>query len=204
MDRHPYTDMIEAAIPFGRENAISRKELSAMFRMSDRKMRSAIEDARLDGLIIINAQDGQGYFQSADTAEMLRQYNQDTARALSIFRRRKPLREKLIAAGIDVRHYGGQAMLQYCRYCCNAFDYNGEGEDFICEANAPCGNNGAGAFYPASKAKRPNKCPHFEFCEYDIFRAAADGGFVSYRPRAATGKAQAAPETATIDQQSLF
>lgn len=40
-------------------------------------------------------------------------------------------------------------MRQYCRYCSNAFDYNGEGTDFICEANAPCGNNGSGRFYDA-------------------------------------------------------
>lgn len=60
-------------------------------------------------------------------------------------------------------------MLQYCRYCANAIDYNGEGEDFICLAKAPCGNDGAGRMYDAKKARRVNKCKHFEFNELDVF-----------------------------------
>ena len=58
---------------------------------------------------------------------------------------------------------------QYCRYCINAEDYNGEGEDFLCFADAPCGNNGAGRFYKAAKAKRANHCKHFEGNVIDIF-----------------------------------
>jgi len=74
-------------------------------------------------------------------------------------------------------------MKQYCRYCANALDYNGEAVDFICEADAPCGNNGAGQFYPADKAKRINKCKHFIFNENDIFRYDENGNFVTYKPR---------------------
>lgn len=197
MSKHEHTDRLARLIPFGRENAISRKGLAAALHMSDRKARAAVEDARLDGLIIINSQNGQGYFQTTDLDEMRRQYNQDTARALSIFRRRKPLREALIAAGVNVRHYGGQAMLQYCRYCSHALDYNGEATDFICEADAPCGKNGAGAFYPASKAKRPNKCLHFDFNPNDIFRCDENGNFVQYKPREE-------PPPPQGEQQSLF
>ena len=74
-------------------------------------------------------------------------------------------------------------MKQYCRYCGNAFDYNGEGTDFICEADAPCGNNGSGRFYNAEKAKRPNKCKYFAFCNADIFRQDENGNFAEYKPR---------------------
>lgn len=74
-------------------------------------------------------------------------------------------------------------MKQYCRYCSNAFDYNGEGSDFICGANAPCGNNGCGRFYDAKKAKRPNKCKHFDFINADIFRQDENGIFAEYKPR---------------------
>lgn len=74
-------------------------------------------------------------------------------------------------------------MKQYCRYCSNAFDYNGEGTDFICEADALCGNNGAGRFYDAKKAKRQNKCKHFDFCNADIFRQDENGNFAEYKPR---------------------
>ena len=77
-------------------------------------------------------------------------------------------------------------MKQYCRYCSNALDYNGEGTDFLCNANAPCGDNGCGKFYKASKAKRPNKCIYFEFCNADIFRQDENGNFAEYKPRVNT------------------
>lgn len=74
-------------------------------------------------------------------------------------------------------------MNQYCRYCVYALDYNGEATDFICEADAPCGNNGAGQFYLASKAKRINKCKNFAFNSNDIFRTMPNGDFAQYQPR---------------------
>lgn len=72
-------------------------------------------------------------------------------------------------------------MKQYCRYCANALDYNGEAEDFLCNAEAPCGNNGAGKFYPAAKAKRPNKCEYFSFNPMDVFYTTY--GEREYTPR---------------------
>ena len=74
--------------------------------------------------------------------------------------------------------------LHKCRYCSNAFDYNGEGEDFLCTADAPCGGNGAGVFYDASKAKRLNKCPYFEYNPYDVFGLDEYGNYRQYKPRA--------------------
>lgn len=75
-------------------------------------------------------------------------------------------------------------MKQYCRYCNNALDYCGDGESFICTAHAPCGGNGAGRFYQSGKAKRPNKCPHFEFNENDVFGLDENGNYRQYKPRA--------------------
>ena len=89
-------------------------------------------------------------------------------------------------------------MLQYCRYCSNAIDYNGEATDFLCEAEAPCGNNGAGKFYPASKAKRPNKCPHFSFNPNDLFRYDERGNFVQYKPREPKEPTQAQGEQLSL------
>lgn len=77
---------------------------------------------------------------------------------------------------------------QYCRYCAHALDYNGEGEDFICLAEAPCGNNGAGQFYKAEKAKRVNHCKNFDFINADIFRRNEDESFAEYKPREETEK----------------
>ena len=50
-------------------------------------------------------------------------------------------------------------------------------------AKAPCGDDGAGRFYKAVKAKRPNKCKHFEFLNADIFRQDENGNFAEYKPR---------------------
>ena len=58
---------------------------------------------------------------------------------------------------------------QYCRYCSQAEDYNGDGASFVCFANAPCGDNGNGIFYSATKAKSVNHCRHYAFCGIDIF-----------------------------------
>lgn len=89
-------------IPVGRENAVSRSYLAAMLGVSDRKMRKMIEDERRAGEIILNAQDGKGYYMTDDLDEMERQYQQDTARAMAILTRRKALRARLKAAGRNV------------------------------------------------------------------------------------------------------
>ena len=72
-------------------------------------------------------------------------------------------------------------MIQYCRYCVHAIDYNGEATDFICLADAPCGANGAGRSYTAAKAKRPNRCKSFEFNPMDVFWTTY--GEREYKPR---------------------
>ena len=72
-------------------------------------------------------------------------------------------------------------MKQYCRYCVYALDYD---DSLICEAKAPCGNNGAGASYDMRKAKQLNKCKSFEFNPNDLLRQNADGSFQQYQPKA--------------------
>ena len=94
---------IAGAIPFGRTNAVTREHLSRELLLTDRKVRELIEQARRCGCIIINAQDGRGYYRTEDLDEIERQYKQDTARAMSILSRRKTLRRALIAAGREVK-----------------------------------------------------------------------------------------------------
>ena len=74
-------------------------------------------------------------------------------------------------------------MNQYCRYCNFAFDYNGEAKDFLCVADAPCGDDGTGRFYPAAKAKKINKCRYYEHNGFDIFRTDKDGNPIAYNPK---------------------
>ena len=101
---------ISALIPIGRDNAISREQLSKQTGYTDRSCRNLIEEARNDGKLIINLQDGSGYFQISDedvkdldTLNLLSlQYRQDRARALSILKRNKKLRKLLKEAGMEV------------------------------------------------------------------------------------------------------
>lgn len=96
------TEILAQKVPFGRENAISRKLLACELGMDDRRMREAIERARSEGLMIVNDGDGSGYYQTDDLGELFRQYKRDTAGAMAILKRRKPLRDKLKLAGYPV------------------------------------------------------------------------------------------------------
>jgi hypothetical protein len=70
---------------------------------------------------------------------------------------------------------------QYCRYCANACPYE---PGFVCEADAPCGNFGAGKEYSTDKAKRMNHCKSFEYNGLDILRDCdGRGRFAQYKPR---------------------
>lgn len=96
-------DYLRLLIPHGKANAITREELCRKLGgINDRAARELIEQARINGVFILNAQNGKGYYQSDDISELEKQYRQDTARALSILKRRKPLRDALKAAGVKV------------------------------------------------------------------------------------------------------
>jgi len=93
---------IENYIPVGRENAVSRIRLSEITGLSDRGNRREIEQARCRGVIIINLQDGVGYYRSDDVDEMHKQYKQNENRAMSVLVQQKFLRSRLRAAGRTV------------------------------------------------------------------------------------------------------
>lgn len=79
----------------GPEAAITREELVRVTHLSDRKIRNMIEDARRSGEIIINRQDGQGYYTSDDLLDLRRQYRANHSRAMSILVQQKHLRRKI-------------------------------------------------------------------------------------------------------------
>lgn len=87
-------------IPEGKENAVTREHLCAVTGLPDRKVREQIENARRKGSIIINAQDGAGYYISEELKDIARQYQQNERRALSILAQQKHLRKRLKAAGV--------------------------------------------------------------------------------------------------------
>lgn len=86
----------------GSDNAVSREMLSATMQMSDRAVRSLIEQARNEGCFIMNSQNGRGYYLPESIEDIKRQYRQDTNRALSILKRRKHMRKALKEANVKV------------------------------------------------------------------------------------------------------
>lgn len=83
----------------GKNNALTRDALVSLTGLSDGTVRDMIKDARDNGYLIINDQDGEGYYLSDDIDAIHRQYKQDTARAMSILKRRKHSRKLLKEAG---------------------------------------------------------------------------------------------------------
>ena len=81
----------------GKENAIKRDELCLLLGLPDRAVRKLIQDARDRGEIILNSQDGAGYYTSDDVGELERQLRRNENRALSILRQQKHLRFRLEA-----------------------------------------------------------------------------------------------------------
>lgn len=82
-------------IPKGKENAISRNDLVYLLNLPDRRVRRLIQDARDRGELILNAQDGKGYYTSDDEGELKRQYRTNNNRARAILRQQKYIRKRL-------------------------------------------------------------------------------------------------------------
>lgn len=61
-------------MPVGAENAVSRRQLSAITGIPDRQLRRRIAEDRKAGLLILSstAEVGGGYFRPADTQELRR------------------------------------------------------------------------------------------------------------------------------------
>lgn len=89
-------------IPYGHEKAVTRETLCQLTGMNDRAVRQRIENAQRSGTVILNLQDGAGYFQSDDIEEMHLYYRQEKSRALSMLAKQKGIRRRLKEAGYDV------------------------------------------------------------------------------------------------------
>jgi len=96
-------------IPVGHKNAVSRHELALLMELNDREMRYLIMDARVEGYLILNRQDGLGYFtvepredgtysdESLD--DIAAQYLQNRKRALVILAQQKKMEKILKSSG---------------------------------------------------------------------------------------------------------
>lgn len=84
-------------IPYGKENAISRKRLADLYgggEQGDRRARKAIEIARKEN-VIVNLQDGSGYYRPLDDEgeAVERQLRQVNSRANKINSQRSAIEE---------------------------------------------------------------------------------------------------------------
>lgn len=68
------------AIPYGKENAISRTELTLRLNIEDRMLRKAIETLRKRGEIILSSSHSKGYWRSDDVNEIERYLNECDSR----------------------------------------------------------------------------------------------------------------------------
>jgi len=82
-------------IPTGKDNAVTRAQLCAQTGLGDRAVRKLIEIARVEGAVIVNHQDGKGYYISDDPKDIRRQIATNNSRAMSILRQQKLLRQRL-------------------------------------------------------------------------------------------------------------
>lgn len=57
-------------IPRGKENAISREQLSSMLDMPDRKVRKMIEELRVEGYVICSSTQHKGYWKPTKRSEV--------------------------------------------------------------------------------------------------------------------------------------
>lgn len=96
------TTTITEYIPYGRENAISRKELIQKTKLTDRQVRHSIQLARDNGELILNLSNGYYRARETDIDELTAQYFVDRARALTVLKRLKTLRRILKEAGVKV------------------------------------------------------------------------------------------------------
>ena len=83
-------EIVLDAIPFGKDRAVTREYLAAKTGLPDRQVRKAIEEIRRNH-IILNDQDGKGYYRSYDLDDIERFYRQERARALAVLYRMKPM-----------------------------------------------------------------------------------------------------------------
>lgn len=84
-------------IQMGKDKAIPRKEICRETGLNDRAVRAMIEELRAEGSWVCNDQDGKGYYYASNDNELLRQYRRDCARAMSILKRLKPMRQRVRA-----------------------------------------------------------------------------------------------------------
>lgn len=90
-------------LPVGAENAVSRRQLSAITGIPDRQLRRRIAEDRKAGLLILSstAEVGGGYFRPADTQELRRWVAMMTAHTNATLAAIRAAQEAIAAAEVS-------------------------------------------------------------------------------------------------------
>ena len=88
-------------IPKGSHDPMTRECLSLMLGMSDRKVRQAIHDARMEGHLIVSTD--KGYYIPDDVADLVDYYRKERKRAISVLAALKKTRLTLREMGVDLK-----------------------------------------------------------------------------------------------------
>ncbi len=80
-------------IPFGKQNAISREQLSLKAGMGDRQMRKEIERLREKGHVILSSSHSGGYWQSDDASEIGQYIAENRSRIRKLYKTNRKLIE---------------------------------------------------------------------------------------------------------------
>lgn len=91
--------LVKLELGTGKERARTGKWISALTGINERDVRQLIEDLRADGELIINDQDGAGYYIADSLDDVERQYRRDYGRAMALLSRLKPMRKILRISG---------------------------------------------------------------------------------------------------------
>ena len=91
-------------IPYGKENAVDRLFLTSVTGLRDREVRKLIQSARNRGALILNDQDGRGYYRSLDVGDLKRQYQTNKNRAMSILLQNAQLARMIVQLD-DINKY---------------------------------------------------------------------------------------------------
>jgi len=97
------TEEIARLIPRGKDKAITRKALRLLTGYPDRFIRKCIATLRLNGLVIINTQDGRGYYKSKKISDMEAQYKITHSKAMKLLVQCGVLRRELKKKNVIVR-----------------------------------------------------------------------------------------------------
>lgn len=104
-------NVVTLHIPVGKRNATSWQEIHDITGLSERTIRQHIEDARNDGLIILN--DGEGYYTPESLDDIKRSFYRDMRIVNKIVTKNVPLR-RIIKEHSQI---DGQLTLSFCVRC---------------------------------------------------------------------------------------